>query len=61
MHIVASEYLTPFYSIAPGALAAGGGYVWFSSRGWLRSRRKTLWQPQCGCDLARALTFHELR
>jgi hypothetical protein len=31
MHIVASEYLTPFYSIAPGALAAGGGYVWFSS------------------------------
>ena len=47
MHIVASEYLTPFYSIAPGALAAGGGYVWFSSgRGWLGSRRKTLWQPQ---------------
>jgi virginiamycin B lyase len=31
MQIVASEYLTPFYSIAPGALAAGGGYVWFSS------------------------------
>ena len=31
MHVVASEYLTPFDSIAPGALAAGGGYVWFSS------------------------------
>jgi hypothetical protein len=31
MHIVAAEYLTPFYSIAAGALAAGGGYVWFSS------------------------------
>jgi streptogramin lyase len=31
MQVVASEYLTPFYSIAPGALAAGGGYVWFSS------------------------------
>jgi hypothetical protein len=31
MHVVASEYLTPFYNVAPGALAAGGGYVWFSS------------------------------
>jgi hypothetical protein len=31
MHVVASEYLRPFYSIAPGGLAAGGGYVWFSS------------------------------
>jgi DNA-binding beta-propeller fold protein YncE len=31
MDVVASEYLTPFYSIAPGGLAAGGGYVWFSS------------------------------
>jgi streptogramin lyase len=32
MHVVASEYLTPFYNVAPGALAVGGGYVWFSSR-----------------------------
>jgi hypothetical protein len=31
MHVVAYEDLRPFYSIAPGALAAGGGYVWFSS------------------------------
>ena len=35
MHVVASEYLRPFYSIAPGGLAAGGGYVWFSSGGGL--------------------------
>jgi hypothetical protein len=31
MDVVASEYLTPFYNVAPRALAAGGGYVWFSS------------------------------
>jgi streptogramin lyase len=31
MHVVASEEFRPFYSIAPGGLAAGGGYVWFSS------------------------------
>jgi hypothetical protein len=31
MHIVAYKNLRPFYNIAPGALAAGGGYVWFSS------------------------------
>ena len=31
MHVVAYKDLKPFYSIAPGGLAAGGGYVWFSS------------------------------
>jgi streptogramin lyase len=31
MDVVAYEDLKPFYSIAPGALAAGGGYLWFSS------------------------------
>jgi hypothetical protein len=35
MHVVAYKELykdlRPFYSIAPGGLAAGGGYVWFSS------------------------------
>ena len=31
VQVVASKYLRPFYSIAPGGLAAGGGYVWFSS------------------------------
>jgi streptogramin lyase len=31
MDVVAYEDLRPFYKIATGALAAGGGYVWFSS------------------------------
>jgi hypothetical protein len=31
MQVVASENFMPYYSIAPGGLAAGGGYVWFSS------------------------------
>ena len=32
VHVVASEYLRPFYNVAPApGLAAGGGYVWFSS------------------------------
>jgi streptogramin lyase len=31
MDVVASEEFRPYYSIAPGGLAAGGGYVWFSS------------------------------
>jgi YVTN family beta-propeller protein len=31
MGVAASEEFRPFYSIAPGGLAAGGGYVWFSS------------------------------
>jgi hypothetical protein len=35
MHVVASEYLRPFNNTAPGGLAAGGGYLWFSSGGGL--------------------------
>jgi len=31
VRIVAYEYLRPTDEIAPGALAAGGGYVWFTS------------------------------
>ena len=31
MHIVASEDIGPIAKIGEGGLAAGGGYVWFSS------------------------------
>ena len=31
MNIVASEDIGPIPKIGTGALAAGGGYVWFSS------------------------------
>jgi YVTN family beta-propeller protein len=52
MDVVASEYLTPFDSIAPGALAAGDTCGSQAGRGWLGSRRDSPKSPHgCGRSL----------